>query len=52
MTFKMPSRLGLAGIAAGLLFALCLSFIAFDVAFAEMAAAPAPPHLPQPPSRP
>jgi len=42
MTFKMPSRLGLAGIAAGLLFALCLSFIAFDVAFAEMAAAAAP----------
>ena len=45
MTFKMPSRLGLAGIAAGLLFALCLSFIAFDVAFAEMAAA-APPAAP------
>ncbi|MEA2874116.1 MAG: ammonium transporter, Amt family [Hyphomicrobiales bacterium] len=42
MTFKMPSRLGLAGIAAGLLFALCLSFIAFDVAFAEMAAPAAP----------
>ena len=51
MTFKTPSRLGLAGLAMGVLFALCLCFIAFDVAFAEMAA---PPHrlLRQPPSRP
>jgi Amt family ammonium transporter len=38
MTFKTPSRLGLAGITAGVLFALCLTFIAFDVALAEMAA--------------
>ena len=37
MTFKTPSRLRLAGIAAGVLCALCLSFIAFDVALAEMA---------------
>ena len=41
MTFKTPSRLGLAGLTLGVLFALCLCFIAFDVAFAEMAAPPA-----------
>ena len=51
MTFKTPSRLGLAGIALGVLFALCLSFIALDVAFAEMAA-PARRRHPRPPSRP
>src|ERR1043165_8102308 len=43
MTFKTPSRLGLAGLTLGVLFALCLCFIAFDVAFAEMAAPPAAP---------
>ena len=40
MTFKTPTRLGLAGLAA-IVFALCLCFVAFDVAFAEMAQAPA-----------
>jgi Amt family ammonium transporter len=40
MTFKTPTRLGLAGLAATV-FALCLCFVAFDVAFAEMAQAPA-----------
>ena len=42
MTFKTPSRLRLAGIAAGVLCALCLCAIAFDVALAEMAAPPEP----------
>ena len=42
MTFKTPSRLRLAGIAAGVVFALCLSFIAFDVALAQTAPAAAP----------
>jgi len=41
MTFKMPTRLGLAGLMA-IAFALCLCFVAFDVAFAEMAAPAAP----------
>jgi len=40
MTLKTPTRLGLAGLAA-IVFALCLCFVAFDVAFAEMAQAPA-----------
>ena len=38
---KTPSRLGLAGIAAGVISALCLCFVARDVAFAEMAPAAA-----------
>jgi Amt family ammonium transporter len=38
MTFKTPSRSRLAGLIAGVACALCLSFIAFDVALAEMAA--------------
>ena len=42
MTFKTPSRLGLAGLAMGVLFALCLCFVAFDVAVAEMVAPAAP----------
>jgi ammonium transporter, Amt family len=45
MTFKMPARITPAGIALGVLFALCLTFIALDVAFAEMAA-PATPAAP------
>jgi Amt family ammonium transporter len=45
MTFDKSSRLRLAGLAAGVVFALCLSFIALDVAFAEMAA-PATPAAP------
>ena len=42
MTLMTPSRWRLAGIAAGVLCALCLTFIAFDVALAEMAAPAAP----------
>jgi ammonium transporter, Amt family len=42
MTFKKPSRLGLAGTTAAIICALCLCAIAFDVAFAEMAAPAAP----------
>jgi Amt family ammonium transporter len=38
MTFKMPARMKPAGILLGVLFALCLTFIALDVALAEMAA--------------
>ncbi len=45
MTFKMPARLKPAGVLLGVLFALCLCFIAFDVALAEMAA-PATPAAP------
>src|SRR5215208_6531069 len=38
MTFKLPPRIKPAGILPGVLCALCLSFIAFDVAFAQTAA--------------
>src|SRR5215217_2075006 len=38
MTFKLPSCIKPAGILPGVLFALCLSFIAFDVALAQTAA--------------
>src|SRR4051794_27352032 len=47
MTFKTPTRLGLAGLAA-IVFALCLCFVAFDVAFAEMAPAAAAPAAAEP----
>jgi Amt family ammonium transporter len=42
MTFDKSSRLRLAGLAAGVVFALCLSFISLDVALAEMAAPATP----------
>ncbi len=42
MTFKMPARLNWAGIALGVLFALCLSYIALDVALAQTAAPAGP----------
>jgi Amt family ammonium transporter len=45
MTFTMPARIKPAGILLGVLFALCLTFIALDVALAEMAA-PATPAAP------
>src|SRR5688500_13669970 len=47
MTFKKSPRLRLAGLAAGVVLALCLSFIALDVALAEMAA-PATPAAAEP----
>src|SRR5687767_6889478 len=48
MTFNKPFRLGLAEIIAGIVFAICLNFIAFDVAFAQMAASPAPAAVAEP----
>src|SRR5215212_831261 len=42
MTFKLPPRIEPAGILPGVLCALCLSFIAFDVALAQTAAPAAP----------
>jgi Amt family ammonium transporter len=43
MTFKMPARPNWTGIALGVLFALCLSYIAIDVALAQTAAPAAAP---------